>query len=122
MPVPLRCGRLPQPDFSATSSQHAAHARGVRPEARRRHGRRAVPAGAGMGSRCQQFEAELERVLPGRVRQLVDERLDDERERVAARRAQRAGRHAERHARSVSSAKFGMKRAGNSVGAHAPRR
>ena len=44
----------------------------------------------------EQIEPELQRILAGGVRQLVDERLIDPGDGVAARRAQRAGRHAER--------------------------
>ena len=54
-----------------------------------------------MRGRRQQIQPELQRILAGRVRELVDERLEDERERVAARRAQGAGRHAERHQRRL---------------------
>ena len=40
----------------------------------------------------EQIEPELQRILPGRVRKLVDERLHRERDAVAARRAQRTRR------------------------------
>ena len=81
MPVPLGSFVLPQPDFSATSSQHAAHALAV--EARLL--RTAAPGGRARrrwrrrGSRLrvrEQIEPELQRVLARRVRQLVEERLD----------------------------------------------
>jgi hypothetical protein len=39
--------------------------------------------------------------LPAAERDFVDERIEDERERVAARRAMRTGRHAERHQRRL---------------------
>ena len=62
----------------------------------------------------QQVEPELHRILPGRVRQLVDERLEHARERVAARRAQRPVGTPSGISDAVH-AKFGTKRAGNSV-------
>ena len=49
--------------------------------------------------RVQQIDAELNRVLSRRVRQLVDERLEHPGVRVAARRAHRPRRHAQRHQR-----------------------
>jgi hypothetical protein len=52
---------------------------------------------AGVPRPAQQIDSELERILAGRMRQLVDERLEDEAEGVAARGAQRERRHAERH-------------------------
>jgi hypothetical protein len=51
----------------------------------------------------EQIEAELYRILPRRVRQLVDERLHGVRDAVAARRAQRTGWHAERNQRLIDS-------------------
>ena len=49
----------------------------------------------------EQVEPELQRILAGGVRQLVDERLERERQRVALGRTQRARRHAERHDREA---------------------
>ena len=69
--------------------------------ARGGHPRALAPAAASRLLVRQQVESELQRILARRVRQLVDERLHDEREAVAARRAERSGRHAERHRRDV---------------------
>ena len=92
MPVPFGSLRLPQPDFSATSFSTPLMRAALKPS---------PPALGRRACACvgQQVEPELHRILARRVRQLVDERLEHEREGVAARRAQRAGRHAERHHR-----------------------
>ena len=92
MPVPFGSCGVPQFDFSATSFTTRRHARGVEAVA-------AALAAPGYDLVGEQVETELHRILPRRVRQLVDERLEHERERVAAGRAQRAGRHAERDLR-----------------------
>ena len=85
--MPFGSVRLPQPDFSATSLQHALHAFGIQsgraPETLMPQPVRSTDSSSA--------EAEFHRVLAGGVRQLVDERLDHERERVAAGRAQRTG-------------------------------
>ena len=49
----------------------------------------------------QKIQAELHRILAGGVRQLVDEGLHHERQRVAGRRAQRAGADRQRLGRRV---------------------
>ncbi len=70
--------------FFGDQFDYAAHAFGV--DAGAVLGRRRC---AGVGG--EQVQAELHRILAGGVRQFVDEALNDERERVAAGRAQRAG-------------------------------
>src|SRR5688572_18053474 len=71
--------------------QHADHPRGVEAVA------------AALRSRIrlvgQQVEPELDRILAGRMGQLVKERLEHERVGVAARRPKRTGGHAERYLR-----------------------
>ncbi len=47
----------------------------------------------------EHLAAEVDRVLPCRVRELIDERLEDEREGIATRRAKESGRYTERHRR-----------------------
>ena len=51
--------------------------------------------------RVEQVEPELERVLAGFGREFIDERLDDERDRVAGRSAERSRRDAEGHLRRL---------------------
>ena len=51
--------------------------------------------------RLEQLEPEREWILAGGDRDLVDERLEHERERIAARRAMRTRRHTERHQRRL---------------------
>ena len=71
-----QCALAPAGFFS-DQVQHAAHALGLE----------VLVVGRTHASAAQQIQAELHRVLLGGVRQLVDERLEDEAERVAARRA-----------------------------------
>src|SRR5262249_20232491 len=73
--------------------KHASHPCGLKavpPIARRRH-----------GLSFEQIEPELQWVLADRQRDLVEERLEYERERVASRRAHGAGRGSERHQRRL---------------------
>ena len=89
--MPVRAGslRLPQPDTVAHFLQHAAGARGIeaRPSARQHF------------VLAEQIDPELQRILAGSMRQLVDEGLEHEGQRIVAGRPQRPGRHAERHQR-----------------------
>ena len=87
---------LPQPDFSRDQLEHAAHARRVEIRGGRRPGLHPCASGA--------FEQMSSRncsgILAGRVRELVDERLDRRRRAVAA--AARAARRSARRAASAT--------------------
>ena len=85
MPVPFGSVVLPQPDFSRTSSSTPRMRAASKPG-----GAPAGPASCATGVFAEKVEAELQRILAGRGRELVDERLRREGDAVAARRAQRA--------------------------------
>ena len=87
------------PSAASCPTRLLGHQLHARRHARRRRSRPRRVSGAGYACVREQVEPELHRILPRRVRQFVDERLEHERVRVAARRAQRTGRHAERHLR-----------------------
>ena len=111
----LRRLRLPQPDFSATSSTTPR----MRPALNRRRAPSAVVTTRGC---AEQLEAELHRILARRMRDLVDERLEDEASALLPGARSATGRHAARHHATQSSAKLATKPAGNSFGDDAARR
>ena len=119
MPVPLGSVRLPQPDFSRTRFENALHPVGIvglcsPTAASTTTARRGRSSGNLRGA--QEVDAELERVLAGRVGQFVDEGLHDECEAVASRCTASIAVGTYSGMYDDSTVRFGTKRAGNSVG------